>query len=148
MRARGFRRLGRRTSCPSVGCASVGCTSSRVGLTLVEVLVALAVLGAACASLAALQLASLRSGRVSQERHRAAAILADELVSQRLLAGVAPGACVTGPFPAGWECESRRTCLPVPAGCALTAIVVTVTPPEGAPLEGRTVTRALGMGPP
>lgn len=107
------------------------------GVTLVEALVALAVLALAGAALASVQLGALRTSRTVQLRQQAAALLEGELLLLRLGAGPAAGECAAEPLPSGWECEVELTCTYLLAPCDLLTFQVRVTPPEGSALTGR-----------
>lgn len=115
----------------------------RGGFTLVETLVALAILVAVAGALVGLQVAGLRAQRAAERLHAAAAVVTDELVLQRTSAAAAPGACLAGSA-AGWaapaaaplECEVRRACLVAgPSGCRLVLVTVSVGSPSAAAAE-------------
>lgn len=106
----------------------------RGGFTLVETLVALAILVAVAGALVGLQVAGLRAQRAAERLHAAAALATDELVLQRTSAAAAAGACLAGsavlggtPSTAPLECGVRRECLVEgPSGCALVLVTVSV----------------------
>lgn len=110
------------------------------GFTLIEVLVALLLLGLAAAAFASLQAGALRASRLAHTKRLAAHHLSNELTAQRLMvagASTAPGGCFTEP-PAGYTCEARRLCVPEHAACALITAHVTITPREGEAVRGAT----------
>lgn len=118
------------------------------GLTIVEVLIALTVLAVAGAALASVQLGALRSGRAAQVRHTASDALAVELLFQRVGPAAQAGGCVVAALPAAWECSVHVSCPVAEAACGLQVISVTITPPEGRPLQGVTARyQALVGGP-
>lgn len=106
-----------------------------VGLTLVEVLVALLVL--AIAILAGVRLAGalVRSERQSAARRELASFVRNELRFQR---NVRAHGCVGDSPGPGWSCRVERTCLDGTQPCETEAIRVTVAPPSGRPLVART----------
>lgn len=119
--------------------------AAAAGFTLVEVLVAFAVIAAVGGALLGLQVGASRALRAAEQLHLAAALVRNELGLQRLVAGAASGPCRSalpgvGPGDA-WTCEVERSCLPGPLGpCALTSIRIVVAPPGGRPLEVRSAT--------
>ncbi len=107
----------------------------RAGLTLVEVLVALAVVGVALIAWAGLQARLARVERANQVRREAAAWMRSELRVQR---SVRAFACRSRPAPSGWSCSVTRTCLDGAGSCEAEAVRVTITPPETPALQGTT----------
>lgn len=118
--------------------------AAAAGFTLVEVLVAFAVIAAVGGALLGLQVGASRALRAAEQLHLAAALVRNELGLQRLVAGSAAGPCQATVPVAGddsWACEVSRTCLPGALGpCALLGIRIVVVPPGGRPLELRSVT--------
>lgn len=119
--------------------------AAAAGFTLVEVLVAFAVIAAVGGALLGLQVGASRALRAAEQLHLAAALVRNELGLQRLVAGAASGPCRSALPGVGsghaWTCEVERSCLPGPLGpCALTSIRIVVAPPGGRPLEVRSAT--------
>lgn len=100
------------------------------GLTLVEVLVATAVLALAVLALARLAAGAARAERTAGLGREAADWLRDELALQR---SVRLGACGSRPIADGWSCSVDRRC---GAACDLETVRVTITAPDGRVLEG------------
>ncbi len=119
--------------------------AAAAGFTLVEVLVAFAVIAAVGGALLGLQVGASRALRVAEQLHLAAALVRNELGLQRLVAAAASGPC-RSPLPGvgpgdAWTCEVERACQPGPLGpCALLGIRIVVVPPGGRPLELRSAT--------
>lgn len=112
------------------------------GLTMVEVLVGIALLAVLGAALSALQIGTLRANRNAQSRLQAAALLADEVVLQRVLGGLessgaSASACANPQTPDGWSCSVTAHCLPLPTlpPCAARLFTVEIGPPTGAALR-------------
>jgi prepilin-type N-terminal cleavage/methylation domain-containing protein len=104
----------------------------RSGFTLVEALVALAILAAVGGALAGLQQATLKAQRASDALHSAAAMASSELVLQRVAASAQGGACLTPPPNPDFACEVERTCVPGALGpCSAVALTVRVSRPLG-----------------
>jgi len=113
----------------------------RSGFTLVEVLVALAILAAVGGALAGLQQATLKAQRSSAALHVAAAMVADELVLQRVAAFAQGGVCLTQAPSPGFACEVERACVAGALGpCAVVALTVRVLRPFGPALVVRSAT--------
>lgn len=100
------------------------------GLSLVEVVVALAVLGLALAAFGALQVTNLRASRRALEVRHATSLLAFEAGARPLLADASPDCRVGAWLPAGWTCAVVSTC-DSPPGCAVRSIFVAVELPDG-----------------
>lgn len=120
------------------------------GFTLVETLVALAVLAAVAGALIALQVGAVRAQRAAERLHAAAGLLAGELVLQRTEAAAGTGACRSAPAAAeaSLDCEVERSCLVArDGGCELVLVEVRVGAARDgagggggvAPLTARTV---------
>ncbi|HKI58272.1 MAG TPA: prepilin-type N-terminal cleavage/methylation domain-containing protein [Trueperaceae bacterium] len=108
---------------------------TRGGLTLVEVMVALAVLTLGLLAWVRLDGALVRTERDSAVRRELAAWMREELRLQRNVhsfdcLGQAPGA--------GWSCSVERTCVAGPPPCEAESIGVAIVPPAGHALVGRT----------
>lgn len=108
---------------------------ARAGLTLLEVLVALTILAVALLAWVRLEGALLSSERQSAVRRELASWLRDELRFQRNLRAAG---CVRDPPGPGWSCQVERSCLAFAPPCEAETIRVTVTPPSGPSLTGRT----------
>jgi len=104
------------------------------GLSLVEVLIALAVLALVSAAFAALQLTSLRAARQAQESRLAAALLAVELEAQLLTGPASAGAaaCLLGGagLP-GANCTAETWCSGAAGDCALRTVRVSLVLASG-----------------
>lgn len=110
----------------------------RAGFTLIETLVALAVLAIVGAALVGLQVASLRAQRTASALHANAAVLRDELVLQRVVPTAASGPCLALPQAPGVSCEVERTCVATALGpCAVVTVAVRVASAHGSELVGR-----------
>lgn len=110
------------------------------GSTLVEVLVAFAVLAAAGGALLGLQAGASRALRAAEQLHVEVALARNELALQRLLTGATSGPCRAAAPAPGWACEAERTCVAGPLGpCALLALRVVVGAPGGREFELRGV---------
>lgn len=110
------------------------------GFTLVEVLVAFAVMAAAGGALLGLQAGSSRALRAAEQLHVAVALARNELALQRLLVGAESGPCSTAVAGPGWVCEVERTCAAGPLGpCALLGLRVVVGASGGREYELRGV---------
>lgn len=105
-----------------------------LGLTLVEALMALAVLAVLGGALASLQLGALRSGRTARLRQVGAQLLADELLLRRLAAGQ-PAGCAVQLMP-GWSCQAHSHCHAAWPACLLVSFEVRLVGPDGAELVG------------
>ncbi len=85
--------------------------SARRGVTLIEALIALALLAVVVSAFSGLQLANLRATRGVAVVRTAAALLAAEAALQRQLP-VTAGTChVAAWLPAGWSCQALAGCL-------------------------------------
>ncbi len=110
------------------------------GFTLVEVLVALAVLAGVGGALLGLQAATARAVRAAERLHTVAALARDELALHRVVTGATSGPCLSSLPGPEWRCAVERSCIATALGpCALVAIRVVVEPPDDAPFEARTV---------
>ncbi len=110
----------------------------RAGFTLIETLVALAVLAIVGAALVGLQVASLRAQRTASAVHAHAAILRDELVLQRVVPTAASGPCLAQKLAPDVSCEVERTCVATPLGpCAVVGVAIRVSTVGGPELVGR-----------
>lgn len=116
----------------------VAARSRRTGLTLVEVLVAMVLLASALLAWVRVQAAMLHAERSSRVRRELAAWMGNELTLQR---NVRARACLSSAPGPAWRCEVGRDCVVADVGdaCALESIAVTLTPPSGPALAGRTV---------
>jgi len=108
----------------------------RRGLTLVEVLVALAVLALTLSAVLTLQATALRAERASALRRDLAARVANEMRFQRL--SPSPACAAQGTLPAGWRCEAAHTCLTSSVGCDAWIVRVRVEATNGAALAAVT----------
>lgn len=105
------------------------------GLTLIEVLVAVAVLGLALLAWAGLQARLTKVERSNQVRRELAAWMRSELRLQRNVRALD---CRSRAAPAGWSCSVARTCLGGTTICDAEVVHVTITPPEGRPWAAAT----------
>lgn len=110
--------------------------SRRAGLTLLEVVVALAVLAIALLAWVRVQASVARVQRVDSVRRELAGWLGDEL---RLRRNVRTVGCRARAVRPGWTCSEIRACLDAGGRCELERVRVTVTGPVGPPLSGTTV---------
>lgn len=124
------RLIARTTSVVSSGVAS--------GVTLVEALIAMAVLAIAGGAYASVQLSALRAERLSQERNLVATALQTELLHQRVGPNPSTGTCRVAVVPSEWECQVAAACVSGTAPCSAWAIRVEVTPANGPSLAGST----------
>lgn len=115
--------------------AGRGAAAATRGLSLLEVLVALAVLTLAVLGWMRLEAALAGAERVSQVRRELAAALESELRLQR---NVHAGGCLTMRLPANWACDVERRCLGASVGCQLEGLRVTLTAPGLAPVSAAT----------
>ena len=105
---------------------------ARGGLTLVETLVAVAVLGMVLAGLSVLLASCLRVERAAAIRRELAARAGAEIRFQRSRPSAACAAQpVSGP---GWTCTTRHACLAGVEPCPVRTVVVEVAAPDGAAL--------------
>ncbi|MEJ2666264.1 MAG: prepilin-type N-terminal cleavage/methylation domain-containing protein [Deinococcales bacterium] len=105
------------------------------GLTLLEVLVALAVLTLAVLGWVRLEATLAAAERSGQLRREVAGLLRAELQLQR---NVPAEGCLT-PLPApGWTCRVERRCLAGSAPCQLEGVRVSLTAPGSAPVAAAT----------
>lgn len=109
--------------------------SRRAGMTLVEVLLALALVGLALLAWAGLQARVVRVERANQVRRELAAWMRSELRLQR---NVRASECRSRAAPAGWRCRVVRTCVDGVDSCETEAVQVTIAPPGGAVWTGAT----------
>lgn len=131
--------------------------ASQRGVTLVEVLVAVALLAALGGALSALQVGTLRANRAAQVRLRAADVLADEVTLQRTLAGASllgsEGAvyvCAFKQMPEDWLCSVTSACVALPAlaPCSARVFTVELRLPAGEPLTAHSASfRSSGASP-
>lgn len=105
------------------------------GLTLLEVVVALAVFALTLLGWVRLEGHLMHAERSSRVRRLAAAWMRDELRIQR---GVRAFACRSRPVPQGWTCSVERTCLDGTDPCDTESIRVTIASPRGPALRGTT----------
>lgn len=125
-------------------------TRSRPGLTLVEVLVALAVAGVAFGALASLQAGALKAGRLARALLHGAELLQNEVVRQRVApgsGGAAVAGCFTDPGPS-YACHAERSCLPLLPDCQLVSFTVRLLPLGGTPGAELMVTGVASPPPP
>lgn len=118
------------------------------GFTLVETLVAIAVLAVAGAALASVQLGALRAQRNNRQLHMLATAVEQELLFQRLGPAPASGACQVGQLPPDRDCSVVVSCLGTASPCDLWSVRVQVTAPNGPALTARTVRYDLPGGTP
>lgn len=118
------------------------------GVTLVEVLAALAVLAVAGGAYASVQLSALRSQHLSQQRNLVASALQTELLHQRVGPAPASGVCRAAVVPVDWQCQVVADCVAGAAPCLAWAIRVEVAPASGAPLAGSTARFDIAAGAP
>lgn len=114
---------------------SSGAAAATRGLTLLEVLVALAVLSLAVLGWLRLEATLATAERGGQLRREVAGLLRSELQIQR---NVPAGGCLTMLPSPGWTCRVERRCLAGPAPCQLEAVRVTLTAPGSAPVAAVT----------
>lgn len=119
-------------------CSTVSARTS--GLTLLEVLIAMVLLATALLAWVRVQGATLKSERSSRVRRELAAWMGAELSLQR---NVRVRACLAAAPGIAWRCELDRTCVAAGAGgaagtCDVETIRITLAPPSGPPLQGRT----------
>lgn len=108
----------------------------RAGLTMIEVLVGLAVLGIVSGSLVALQVGSLRAARTAQATRQLAAAAEHQLVLARLLPSAVACRDLEG-WPHVDTCELHVNCLT--ATCTLREVEVRVVSTNGREASWRTV---------
>lgn len=106
------------------------------GLTLVEVLVALAVLAIALLVWVRLDGSLAHVDRASRERRALARAMRNELRLQR---NVRAFACIGEAPRRDWSCEVERSCLRGATACELDRVRVAMKPPTGPGLVGITV---------
>ncbi len=100
------------------------------GFSLVEVIVALAVLGLALAAFAALQVTNLRASRSALEVRTATALLAFEAGARSLLDDPSADCRVAAWLPSGWSCAVASGC-GEGTGCAVRDLAIEVAVPGG-----------------
>jgi Tfp pilus assembly protein PilV len=105
------------------------------GLTLLEVVLALAIVALALLGWTVLQGRAARAERGTRIRRDVASWMRDELRIQR---NVRAFDCRSRPTPTGWMCSVERTCLDAATPCETESVRVTIAPPEGPALHGAT----------
>ena len=104
-------------------------------MTLLEVVLALAIVALALLGWTRLEGRVARVERSSGVRRELAAWMRNELRFQR---NARFDDCRSQPAPTGWSCSVERTCLDGTSPCETESIRVTITPPEGPALSGTT----------
>jgi hypothetical protein len=105
------------------------------GVTLLEVVVALAVVALALLAWVRLEGHLAQVEHSTRIRRQLAAWMSDELRLQRAVRSLG---CRSRPAPPGWSCIVERSCLEASAPCEMEGIRVTLTPPGGPPWSGAT----------
>ena len=108
---------------------------SVVGLTLMEVLIAVAIVGLALLAWTKLQGGLARVEHANHARRELAAWMRSELRVQRNVRALT---CRSREAPAGWSCAVTRTCMRGPSPCEIEVVHVTIRPASGPPLTGST----------
>ena len=107
-----------------------------LGFTLLEVVLALAIVALALLGWTVLQGRAARAERDSMIRREVAAWMRDELRIQR---NVRAFDCRARPVsPPGWTCSVERTCLDTETPCETESVRVDIAPPQGPALHGAT----------
>ncbi len=105
------------------------------GLTLIEVLLAMAVVAVALIAWARLEGSMARVRRDQATRRVLASWMRNELRLQR---SVRAATCVSQAAPDGWSCSVARRCLDGTVPCELESVTVRIAPPRGRALVGST----------
>ena len=105
------------------------------GLSLVEVLVALAILALALLAWVSVTGALARAERASEVRRELAAWMRNELRLQRSARALV---CLAEPPSPSWSCRVERSCVGGTPPCEVEAVHVVMVPPDGPGLAGTT----------
>lgn len=117
----------------------------RAAFTLVEVLVALAIVAVIGGAVASLQVANARAARAATALHGAVSLARGELALQRAVAEPPSVGCMAGglatPFQPA-DCMVERVCLSPPPRCDLVSVTVRIAREPAGEVVLRTVVSA------